>query len=80
MAQSNVPSEAALERVRAAYEKSAEQAAREREALAALHRTLMAMSEETVRLHRSSLARIEAIGRDVERVVQRLRRMNVSRS
>ena len=80
MPQSNVPPQAALERVRAAYEKSAEQAAREQEALAELHRTLMAMSEQTVRLHQSSLARIEAIGRDVERIVQRLRRMNVARS
>jgi hypothetical protein len=73
-------SEVPLDSVRAAYQRAAEQMLREREALASLRRALVAMSEDSVRLHQRSLALIEALNRDVERVKQQLRRMSTART
>ena len=52
----------------------------ERDALEALHAELTATLEETLRLHQSALAVIEATRRDVEQIRLQLRRLSNARS
>jgi hypothetical protein len=80
MQQMETISEAPIEDVRAAYRRAAQQALRERDALASLRRALVAMSEDSMRLHQRSLALIEALSRDVERVRQQIKRMSTART
>jgi hypothetical protein len=75
MSSVNTPSPAAETAAQVARQSAAQQ-----DAVAALHAELAATLDETLRLQQRSLAVIEAMRSDVDRVRRQLRRMATARS
>ena len=80
MADAPNATQSALMQVRDYYQRTAEEVRREQEALAALHRLLIEMSEQSLRLHQQSAAVLAAINQDLDKVKTQLKRMTVARS
>ncbi len=80
MTNQRTPIESNLMQVRDYYQRTAEQVRREQEALDALHRLLLELSEQSLRLHQRSAAVLEAVNRDLEQVKTQLKRMAVARA
>lgn len=80
MADATNAAQSALTQARDYYQRTAEQIRHEQQALAALHRLLIELSEQSLQLHQRSAAMLEAINRDLEKVKMQLKRMTVARS
>ena len=59
---------------------TAEEVRREQEALEALRRLLLELSEQSLRLHQRSATVLEALNRDLQQVKTQLKRMAVARA
>ena len=80
MADATNATQSALMQVRDYYQRTAEEVRREQEALDALHRLLLELSEQSLRLHQQSAAVLAAINQDLDKVKTQLKRMTVARS
>jgi len=67
------------ERLAEILRQSAEEARREHEALAALHALLLEFSAENLALHKRSVALLDALGKDLERIRARLKALATAR-
>ena len=66
--------QSALSQVRDYYQRTAAEVRREQEALDALHRLLLELADQSLRLHQQSAAVLAAINRDLDKVKTQLRR------
>jgi molybdopterin converting factor small subunit len=80
MADATNATESALAQVRDYYQRTAEEVRREQDALDALHRLLVELAEQSLRLHQQSAAVLAAINQDLDKVKAQLKRMSVARS
>lgn len=74
------PVEAGLTQVQEYYQRTAEEVRREQEALRALHRLLIELSEQSLALHRRSTQVLDSINRDLRKVKAQLKRISVART
>jgi len=72
--------EAALGQVREVGRATAEELRRAQEALETMHRLLLELSEQNLRLHRQNAAALAAMNHDLERIKAQLRRIAVARA
>jgi hypothetical protein len=72
--------QSALSQVRDYYQRTADEVRREQQALDALHRLLIELADQSLRLHEQSAAVLAAINRDLDKVKGQLKRMSVARS
>jgi len=72
--------QSALAQVRDYYQRTADEVRREQEALDALHRLLLELADQSLRLHQQSAAVLAAINRDLDKVKTQLKRLAVARS
>lgn len=80
MADATNATQSALAQVRDYYQRTADEVRREQEALDALHRLLLELADQSLRLHQQSAAVLAAINRDLDKVKTQLKRMTIARS
>ena len=80
MADATNATQSALSQVRDYYQRTADEVRREQEALDALHRLLLELADQSLRLHQQSADVLAAINRDLDKVKTQLKRMTVART
>ena len=69
-----------LSQVREAYRAAAELVQRQQEALGELHRLVVGLAQDNLRLHRRSLSTLESLSAELQRMRRQIQRLTQARS